>query len=36
MCAIDKRQVLRRDCIYNLENTDLEIGVSCVYLQLQQ
>ena len=25
---------LRRDCIYNFENTDLEIGVSGVYLHL--
>ena len=27
---IDKQQALRRDCIYNIENTDLEIGVSGV------
>ena len=31
MCAIDKQKALRRDCIYNIEKTDLEIGVSCVY-----
>ena len=23
---IDKQKALRRDCIYNIENTDLEIG----------
>ena len=30
---IDKQKALRRDCIYNPENTctDLEIGVSGVY-----
>ena len=29
-----KKKSLRRACIYNIENTDLEIGVSVVYLQL--
>ena len=24
----------RQDCIYNIENTNLEIGVSCIYLHL--
>ena len=31
---IDKQKALRRDCIYNIENMDLEIGVSGVYLHL--
>ena len=26
--GIDKQYALRHDCIYNIENTDLEIGVS--------
>ena len=30
----DKQNPLRRDCIYNVEKTDLEIGVSGVYLHL--
>ena len=25
--AIEKQKGLRRDCIYNIENTNLEIGV---------
>ena len=32
--VIDKQKALRRDFIYNLENTDLEIGVLGVYLHL--
>ena len=30
----DKQKALRRDCIYNVENTNLERGVSGVYLHL--
>ena len=32
--SIYKRKALRRDCIYNIENKDLQIGVSGVYLYL--
>ena len=32
--TIDKQNTLRHDCIYNIENSDLEIGVSGVYLHL--
>ena len=32
--SIDKQKALRRDCIYNIENTDLEIGVSGIYIHL--
>ena len=32
--AIFEQKTLRRDCIYNIENTDIEIGVSGVYVQL--
>ena len=32
--AIFEQKTLRRDCIYNIENTDTEIGVSGVYVQL--
>ena len=28
----DKQKALRRDRIYNIDNTDLEIGVPCVYI----
>ena len=31
---IDKQKTLRRECIDNIENTDLEKGVSGVYLHL--
>ena len=31
---IDKQKALGRDCIYNIENMDLEIGVSGVHLNL--
>ena len=31
---IDKQKFLRCDSIYNIENADLEIGVSGVYLHL--
>ena len=31
---IDKQKILRHDCIYNIENTDLELGVPGVYLHL--
>ena len=34
LSTIEKQKALRRDCIYNNENTDLEIGVSGVYLHL--
>ena len=30
----DKQKAFRRECIYNIENTDLEIEVSGVYLHL--
>ena len=30
--VIDKQKALRDDCIYNIENTDLDIGVLGVYL----
>ena len=30
----DKQKALMRDCIYNIENTDLEIEVSGIYLHL--
>ena len=33
MC-VDKQKALRHDCIYNIENVDLEIVISCVYLHL--
>ena len=32
--CINEQKALRRDCIYNNENTDLELGVSGVYLHL--
>ena len=33
--SIDKQKALRLDCIYNdIETTDLEIGVSGIYLHL--
>ena len=32
--TIDKQKTLRRDYIYNIENTDIEIGISGVYLHL--
>ena len=32
--TINKQKTLRRDCIYNIENTVLEIGVSGVYYYL--
>ena len=32
--CIDKQIALRPDCIYNIENADLEIGVSGKYLHL--
>ena len=32
--CIDKQKALRRDCIYNIENTDAEKGVSGIYLHL--
>ena len=32
--SIDKKN-LRHDCIHNIENMDLELGVSGVYLHLQ-
>ena len=31
---INKQIALRRDCIYNIENMDLEIWISGVYLHL--
>ena len=31
---MNKQKALRRDCIYNIENTDLEIGVLGIYLHL--
>ena len=34
LSTIDKQKSLRRDCIYNNEITDLEIGVSGIYLHL--
>ena len=33
--AIDKQKALRRDCIYNIENTDEEIGVLGVNIHLR-
>ena len=32
--SIDKQITLKRDFIYKIENTDLEIGVSCVLLRI--
>ena len=32
--TIDKQNALRRDYIYNIENMDLEIGVSGVYYNI--
>ena len=32
--SIDKQITLKRDYIYKIENTDLEIGVSCVLLRI--
>ena len=32
--CIDKQKAFRRDCIYNIENTDLEIGVLGIFLHL--
>ena len=34
--CIDKQIGLRRDCIYNIENTNLEIGVLSICLYLLQ
>ena len=30
-CVIDKQKALRHDCIYSIENTEIETGVSRVY-----
>ena len=30
--TIDKQKAVRHDCNYNIENTDLEIGVSGIYI----
>ena len=32
--VIDKQKALRRDHIYNIENTDIKIGALGVYLHL--
>ena len=32
----DKQITLKRDSVYKIENTDLEIGVSCVLLRIQR
>ena len=32
--VIDKQKALKHDYIYNIENTALKIGVSCVYKHL--
>ena len=34
--CIDKEKALRHDCIYNIENTAIEIGVLGIYLHLLQ
>ena len=34
--SIDEQKALKRDHIYNIENTDLEIGVSAVLLRILQ
>ena len=34
MHSIDKQKALKRDYIYNIENTHLEIGVSGVLLKM--
>ena len=35
MIGIDKQKALKRDYIFNIENGDLEIGVSDVLLRIQ-